>query len=112
MKLTMDLNKYRKKVLPFWFVSAIITVMLVLNIVMNTILNAEFNLVGIVVLALVFLLLIFFVSFARFFYVLKRKEYVMALENGVLINYGKPWIKPLFLPIEHVESIAPWGDGD
>lgn len=112
MKLTIDSGKYRKKVLPFWFVSAVFVAIPIMIVVMNINLNQKLNMERVTAIALSLLLLVLPVSFARFFYKLKRREYVMALDNGVLINYGKPFVKPIFLPIEHVESIASWGSGD
>ncbi|WP_341902282.1 hypothetical protein [Fluviicola taffensis] len=112
MKLKIDHRKYKKRMISFLILTAFSLHIMIIVIGVSIVESREFNLQKIVLLLFLLLFFLFFGMLARFYYRLKKqREYVIVFENGELINYSQPMVKPVSIKIEEIKSVDLWRKG-
>jgi hypothetical protein len=109
MKIKLDNRKYKKLIRPLSFVIVTFSCIIAMIFVMNAIQSKGLDSEKVLAIFLGSTLLLFPLLLARFYYRLKKRhEYVMVFENGIFIDYSKPFVKPVPVRIEEIKSITHW----
>lgn len=108
MRITLDKNKYRKRMIPLWFGTITFGLATILVVVMNLLINKGLNAERISVVFGLMLLFTIFAYLTKFYYSIRKIKHAVVYENGVLNDFSKRFNKVVDLHIENIKSISIW----
>ncbi|MNJ91845.1 hypothetical protein D3C87_95000 [compost metagenome] len=110
MKISLDRNKYKKRMHSFWILTCIFGLVAILVLVMNLAINKGVNAERILVILFFGMMSLFFGYLTKFYFSLKKLESVITYEQGILNDFSKPFNKALSLKKEDIQSVRIWSE--